>query len=346
MILGSTTRRRAVLRPNRKHCDRNARRRGSLLEVKARSRTVRRQRIGQSVGLILKGLLIAGVVSGLWYGGHRAVDALFLSNEEYVIRRIDVETDGSLTPPQVVAASGLKEGTGIFTVSLGGVCRRLEQLPQIQKAQVERSLPDRVSIRVTERQPVAWIVPEADGDPATSPDAHLIDGAGVLIRPLGGATTHLHLPVITGVRIDAVRSGEPVATRDVGAALELLRVTATNLMQARWEIRGIDLSRGYCMVVTDSRKSRVTLPTADVEGQVARLGALLGWCEGNGRELLTANLLPTRNVPVTFVPVPVEETAAGAPAGAPAVKPGAEPPVRRAIPVRPSNSKNRARANG
>jgi len=72
---------------------------------------------------------------------------------------------------------------------------------------------------------------------------------------------------------------------------------------------------------------------------------LLGWCEGNGRELLTANLLPSRNVPVTFVPPPVDETALP-PVADPAAKPAGEPPVRRAIPVRPTAPKNRTRANG
>ena len=344
MILSSTTRRRAVLRPNRRV---TSRKRGGgnrqLLEVKARSRTVTRQRTLAAIWISVRLAAVFLVGGGLWVGGKKAVDALFLENPDYVIRRIDVATDGTLTPEQVVAAAGIEEGAGIFEVSLTAVRSRLEELPQIRSAEVERALPDRVTIRVAERHPVAWLVPPTEGDPYRAPGALLVDADGVLIRPLQVAPSHLHLPVITGVQTDRLRAGEPVLERDVRAALELLRVTESRLLQARWEIRSIDLSKGYCMEVTDSRKGRITFPTADVERQVGRLEALLGWCEGNGRELLTANLVPVRNVPVTFVPTPEEEAAAALPAA-----PAAEVPVKRATPVRPATpvKKPRTRANG
>lgn len=61
------------------------------------------------------------------------------------------KTDAAL----ITQALGMKQGEGIFTVSLDDIRHHLEQIDTVRHATVERRLPDRLFIDLQERQPVA-----------------------------------------------------------------------------------------------------------------------------------------------------------------------------------------------
>lgn len=71
-------------------------------------------------------------------------------------------------------------------------------------------------------------------------------------------------------------------------------------MQTRFQIREIDLSKGYCLVVTDKNHAQVTFGFDDLEEQMARLEQFLVYSDDSEREIATVNLLVARNTPVTF----------------------------------------------
>jgi hypothetical protein len=88
----------------------------------------------------------------------------------------------------------------------------------------------------------------------------------------------------------------------VKAALELVRLTGEN--PARYQVRSIDVSKGYCMIVSDERHAKITFPLGDIAAQLDRLALLFANVDLSKREIQTVNLLVERNVPVTFVPPP------------------------------------------
>jgi hypothetical protein len=71
-------------------------------------------------------------------------------------------------------------------------------------------------------------------------------------------------------------------------------------MQTRFQIREIDLSKGYCLVVTDKNHSKVTFGFDDLDLQLRRLEQFLVYSDDAHREIATVNLLVQRNIPVTF----------------------------------------------
>src|SRR5438094_7961000 len=77
-------------------------------------------------------------------------------------------------------------------------------------------------------------------------------------------------------------------------------------MQTRFQIREIDVSKGYCLVVTDKNHSRVTFGFDNLDTQLQRLEQFLIYSDDAHRELATVNLLVQRNIPVTFAKSPVE----------------------------------------
>jgi 2-keto-4-pentenoate hydratase/2-oxohepta-3-ene-1,7-dioic acid hydratase in catechol pathway len=126
-----------------------------------------------------------------------------------------------------------------------------------------------------------------------------------------------------------VEEGKVVESPEVKTALELLRLSARSFVQMSFQIREIDVSKSYCLLVTDKNHARVTFGLKDLATQLQRLEQFLVYCDTSKQELETVNLLVQRNIPVTFATPP--------PAVAnDATEPTVEPRILKASPVHPS----------
>jgi hypothetical protein len=106
----------------------------------------------------------------------------------------------------------------------------------------------------------------------------------------------------------------------------LLRLTERSFLQTRFQIREIDISKSYCVVVTDKNHSRVMFGLNDLEEQLRRLQVFLDYCDNTKQELETLNLVAQRNIPVTF-------TSPAAAVINDTIEPTVEPRIMKAIPV-------------
>jgi hypothetical protein len=135
------------------------------------------------------------------------------------------------------------------------------------------------------------------------------------------------------VVMEDVAPGQKLPTAEALSALELIKLSVEDL---RWQPRVVDVSKGYCLLVTDDKKARVTFGFDNIEGQLGRLRQLLDYVEPQNRELQSVNLMLERNIPVVFAappappPAPVLDPKTGRP------KPGAKGlPVAQAVPLVP-----------
>jgi cell division protein FtsQ len=332
------------------------RRQQHLLDVKVRSHKAtqhRNRRILVVVSKIALAIVVcAGVVAGVRFG----VKRLFFENPDYRLSSIEVQTDGTLQREQILKAADLHDGVNIFSVSLSRVHDDLLQLPQVDEVQVVRKMPNEVDISIVERKPVAWITADKQlADPFASDGAFLVDARGVLMKQKKLLPEYLGLPLITGCASESLEPGKTVSSFEAKASLELLRLSTRSFMQTRFQIREIDASKGYCLVVSDKTHARVTFGFDNLEGQLQRLEQFLVWSDDSKRELETVNLLVQRNVPVTFMKpaaqvindtldpdetprimkaIPVHPPDAAKAAAAPKEKAGPQPfNTRRAVPV-------------
>jgi cell division protein FtsQ len=231
---------------------------------------------------------------------------------------VRVANDGTLTRDQVLAASGIVVGANIFTCDLKKVRLAIEHLPQVEHVDVRRRLPHRIDIEIMERQPIAWVTERSDIDPTSSESSLLIDSRGYVMRSRKIPHEYFNLPTISGVVTENLAPGQKVNTLEMQAALDLIRLNADS---TRWQVRNIDLAKGYCLIVTDRTHAQITFGLDDVDRQLSRLNRLLDYLEPMHKEIQTVNLLVDRNIPVTFVDpeAPVAEapasTAPPAPAG-------------------------------
>ena len=144
---------------------------------------------------------------------------------------------------------------------------------------------------------------------------------------------YLGLPLITGCTSEALEAGKVVGSFEAKAALELLRLSTRSFMQMRFQIREIDVSKGYCLLVTDKNHTQVTFGFDNIDGQLERLEQFLVYSDDSKRELATVNLIVQRNIPVTFTKTAVtviNET----------IDPEPTPPkILKALPAHPSVTK-------
>ncbi len=310
-----------------------ARRDQNLLEVKIRSRLANSQRNRRILVWSCKVILFAMVVSGSIYGVREGLRRFFWENPEYNLAVVEINNDGqALTREMVLAATQLQVGENIFSISLAKARAALAELPQVEQVELRRTLPNKITIEMTERRPVAWLADVGVPDPAAAETSFLIDAKGSLFKPKRQLPEYLRLPVIYGVQPENFLSGDVVQVPELRSALDLIRINGET---GRVLIQSIDLSKGYCMVITDGKGAKISFPLDDIDRHLDRLSAVVEGVtqDHGGMEIQTVNLMVERNIPVTFVnPVPAPEVAA----------PVAEKAAEKAAPSAPTASPRKA----
>ena len=312
---------------NRRISNLRQRRQQHLLDVKVRSRKVTQHRNRKVLVALSKLALVAGFCVAVYLGALEGAKRFFFENPEYQLKTIEVQTDGTLQRDQILEVADLHEGENIFKINLARVHDRIQQLPQVDEVQVVRKLSGEVNIRVVERKPVAWLTSEKEfSDPFVSDAAFLVDARGVLMKQKKLLPEYLGLPLILGCLSESLEAGKVVESSEAKTALELLRLSTRSFMQTRFQIRDIDVSKSYCLLVTDKNHTRITFGLNDLEQQLQRLEQFLVYSDDSRQELETVNLLVQRNIPVTFTRPPaavINDT----------IEPPVEPRILKAIPV-------------
>jgi len=306
---------------------RQRRRQQHLLDVKVRSRRATQHRARRVLAVFSKLVFLAGLCAAIYIGAREGAKRFFFENQDYQLRTIELQTDGTLQREQILKVADLHEGENIFSMNLGCVRESLQRLPQVDEVEVVRKLPGEIDIRVVERKPIAWITGEKQiFDPFVSDAAFLVDARGVLMKEKKLLPEYLGLPLISGCSSESLEAGKVVESPEAKTALELLRLSTRSFMQMRFQIREIDVSKSYCLVVSDKNHSRVTFALNDLETQLQRLEQFLVYCDDSKQELETVNLLVQRNIPVTFTRPPaavINDT----------IEPPVEPRILKAIPL-------------
>ena len=156
-------------------------------------KTATRLRQAAFVGVVIA-CGVAGVLIGESYAQHAA--RFGISSRD----AIAIAASATNVPPQQVhAAFAADVGRNIFFVPLEERRRQLEQIPWVRSATVMRLLPNRLSIAVQERKPVAFA--------QVGSRVMLIDADGVLLEPPAGRARY-SFPVISGTA-----EAEPHSTR-------------------------------------------------------------------------------------------------------------------------------------
>ena len=170
------------------------------------------------------------------------------------------DTD-ALTPHAIAAKAGLYAGSSLWKIDVAAAEAALEAPDWVEDAIVRRHFPNRVSVEVKERRPVA--AAPAPGGP------YLVDASGIVYRP-PGAREHPDVPYLTGWQ---TAPDDIERTKRLRALLDIARTA---------EERGVRLSQveidrhGDTWVYPDGRRIPVRLgKSVDAGKAFARLRTTL-----------------------------------------------------------------------
>jgi POTRA domain, FtsQ-type len=157
-------------------------------EPKDRNRVV--QRVLLALVIILSTALVAELAYHLVIAPRLAITA------------IDIENGTSIPDQQLLSSAGIRIGMMYFAVDTQELAGRIGAIPSVRNASVELVFPNRMKIRVTERQPLACAVVETDNGARTL----VFDEEGVVFRVGHDPVTEL-LPVVSGLQFPTADIG-------------------------------------------------------------------------------------------------------------------------------------------
>lgn len=159
-----------------------------------------------SLHYVVMGVLVLFVLAGL-------VGAQIWKRD---LKVAGVRTEGNriLSTLDIQRLANVPAGVRLFDVDLAAIEKRVEKNPFVREAAVQRDLPDRIAVRIEEREPIA----------ALSSNRLLYLDAEGMVLPFVRSENVFDLPVITGaLQEQDCTPGHKVTGKSLQEALQLLR---------------------------------------------------------------------------------------------------------------------------
>ncbi len=215
------------------------------------------------------------------------------SSDRFSARDIHVSGSSLLTQSEVESVAAV-EGANVFWIDRRAVEARLAMLPSVRRAEVVPVFPDRVEIRIDERQPAGFWV--------TGDRTYLVDREGVVLKVADSATQSAlacgtqacdsrgsrRLPTVKQMDGDQAAAGGRVEPAALGAVDQL----ATLLPQAGVKPVEFDWSHDGGLEVKSDQPWRLRVDaSADLNNQIVALQGIRQYLSRNKR---SAELIDVR----------------------------------------------------
>lgn len=285
------------------------------VKLPARSRAKRRSRLVRIVAIL-------GLCATLPMGAKCGYDNIFYKNEEFVLKRLNIQTDGVLSEARLAEIANVAAGMSLMELDLEAIRAQVEKLPQVEKASVSRELPDRINLIVRERMPVAWLSsPPLGIRPWDMERGYLLDSEGVLFRCLDLNDGMKSLPVVESFKINEPVEGGRIDSEGVRSGLKLILESDHRFLEQGLSITEVRVRDEWAVEAVYQSRLMVTFGVFDYSRGLDDLALILANAEGSGQQLATVNVAAMKNIPVTFAgsagPAGAEGSGSGASRGAP-----------------------------
>jgi cell division protein FtsQ len=238
---------------------RNSPQRHQRVKQRQRILMARKKRVANAVTAAIKLLLFGAALMGLGANVFNYLNA----SSTFAISHIAVSGNTHVTAREVIAQSGMGEGMNIFQVSLAETAASIGQMPWVDKARIERALPDEVHIEITERKPVAV---------AVSDELLYVDSEGKVLAQFDPSDS-ICVPLITAKSLAGLKPGDTLGVEGVGKALELIRIATERNVPPELGLAEINIDdpSNIIMIAEQSGASVFLGSGEDLEGKLWRL---------------------------------------------------------------------------
>jgi cell division septal protein FtsQ len=189
-----------------------------------------------------------------------------LTSPRFAVTAVEVRGASRVPPQRILEVSGIVHGANLWRINPDHVRARLEELPEIRRADVVRELPNRVSIVVEERRPFTLV---------HAARLHWLDEEGRVLGEEPHAVAPA-VPVISGLSEEELATMRTAPTPRARAAITLIRALLRTDSALAAEISEIDMSRPEGPVLYTVDGVEVRLGNEDWDERLARLEGVLG----------------------------------------------------------------------
>ena len=203
---------------------------------------------------------VAGLAATLLLVAHWA-----LTSPRFAVTAVEVRGASRVPPQRILEVSGIVHGANLWRVNPEHVRARLEELPEIRRADVVRELPNRVSIVVEERRPFTLV---------HAGRLHWLDEEGRILGEEPHAVAP-EVPVISGLSEEELAGMRTAPGPRARQAITLIRALLRTGSTLAAEISEIDMSRPEGPVLYTVDGVEVRLGTEEWEERLARLEGVL-----------------------------------------------------------------------
>ena len=187
----------------------------------------------------------------------------FLTSSVFVIDKIEIEGNTIISDDDIIEQSGAAEGDNLFKVSGHKVRKALKKNCYIADADIDRKLPDTLTITITERVPVIAMKQGAG--------YIILDGDGYV---LDEADSVMYATLVTGLDVTEYKVGEIPEFEDSARFKEVSRliknVNDSGMFFKKVEVEPALTVKGY---ITDTLMCEGT--SEDIAGSLEEIKAVL-----------------------------------------------------------------------
>ena len=220
--------------------------------------------------LLLAVIPAAGGLGGWW----------FLTSPRFAVKDVDVRGAHLVSTDRILEAAQIPRGRSVFLLDPQRIARQVEALPEVQRAEVVRELPNRVTVVVEERKPFTLV---------HAGRLHWIDESGHVLGREAQAVTP-PTPVISGLSEAELLSVGAAPNGKARDALRLIRALLRSGSALASEISEIDMGYGDGPVLYTVNGVEVRLGAEDWEERLARLEGVLAQQTARDAHIRTVDL--------------------------------------------------------
>lgn len=245
-----------------------------------------KQRVSSVKGQLGTAITILVTVA-LCYGGWEGYRWITHA-ELFSIAGVDVKGVRSMSDENIRDVAAMFTGQNVFHVDLTAATRRVLSDPWVRDVRIERRLPNRISIFVSEREPRAVL--------QASNGKYLIDGESVVMVPLkGGSAETPSLPVIA-LRDHRAVPREQVTTGAVSEALELIQELAA---RGGWDLSNVTVKADSAETITIIYADHeFRIGSGNYNEKLRRMGEIVADMRQRGLSYTYVELRPERQAAV------------------------------------------------
>jgi len=173
-----------------------------------------------------------------------------LEDPYFQVREVEVKGCRKLAEKTLLSFAKIEGMPNLFTVRLREIAKRLETHPWIEQVKVRKVFPNKISIQIEERKPIAIL---QLGEP------YYIDTKGVIFSPVGDKDEY-NYPFLTGLTRQNLEKDPMVTKSLIMKALEFLRIVDKEKVSPLEEISEIHMEKTFgiqCFTQTEGVEVRM-----------------------------------------------------------------------------------------